>query len=83
MIDSIIRFKLYSRPGCHLCDVMLQELRSIDQKNKISIEILNIDKDPVLYQKYALRIPVLTLSDNDKVLCEQFLDRQIIERILR
>jgi len=79
----MIKFRLYSRPGCHLCDVLLQELRSLDQKNNISIEILDIDMDPVLYQKYALRIPVLTLSEDDKVLCEQYLDRKIIEQILR
>ena len=79
----MIKFRLYSRPGCHLCDVMLQELRSLDQQNIISIEILDIDKDPVMYQKYALRIPVLTLSDNDKVVCEQVLDRKVIEQILR
>lgn len=78
----MIKCRLYSRPGCHLCDVMLQELGSIDQKNKISIEIVNIDNDPVIYQKYAMRIPVLTLSENDRVICEQFLDRKIIEQIL-
>jgi len=62
---------------------MLQELRLLAQQNKISIEVLNIDNNPVLYRKYALRIPVLTLSENDKVLCEQFLDRKIIEQILQ
>ena len=79
----MIRLRLYSRPGCHLCDVMLQELESLAYKNRISIEVLNIDNDPDLYGKYALRIPVLTLSENDRVLCEQFLDRKIIEQILR
>jgi hypothetical protein len=76
-------FRLYGRPGCHLCEIMLEALRSLNQQKKFRIEILDIDSDPALYHKYALRIPVLTRSDNDKVICEQVLDQQTIKQILR
>lgn len=79
----MIRFRLYSRPGCHLCEVMLQELASIADKNRIRVEVLNIDDDPELYRKYALRIPVLTLTESDTVLCEQSLNRETIEQLLQ
>lgn len=79
----MIRFRLYSRPGCHLCEVMLKELASIADNNSIGIEVLNIDDDPGLYRKYALRIPVLTLTESDTVLCEQNLDRKKIEQLLQ
>lgn len=55
---------LYTLIGCHLCDqvaVMLQEMG-------IGWTAVEIDTDPELERKYAIRIPVLCLPDTGKEL---------------
>ncbi len=55
---------LYTLIGCHLCDqvaVMLQEMG-------IGWTAVEIDTDPELERKYAIRIPVLYLPDTGKEL---------------
>jgi hypothetical protein len=43
--------RLYSRPGCHLCDVMKAELEEVD-----------IDRDDDLRRRFGHSIPVLEIG---------------------
>ena len=63
---------LYSRPGCHLCDEMLAELRALVPSAEIGI--VNIDADERLTRRYGRMIPVLSI-DGD-VICFGRLDRE-------
>lgn len=57
--------RLYTRPGCHLCEEMLREMLAADCADEYQLEEINIDDDPVLKQRYGLKIPVLTINGKE------------------
>lgn len=67
---------LYSRPGCHLCEVMRAELAPLLAGREVRLRLVNIDDDPVLKRRYGHDIPVLT--DGDTELCRHFLDKEAV-----
>ena len=71
-------FRLYSRPDCHLCQQMLEDLKSFDQQHRFTVQIFNIDTDPELQHRFTARIPVLAADNGDEIICEQVLDRQAV-----
>ena len=48
----------YSRRGCHLCEVMLEELLPLI-RGRLEIEYRDIDSQPEWREKYDVRIPVV------------------------
>lgn len=66
------RLTLYSRLGCHLCDEMLGALRPLAHEFGLEIDIIDIDDDEVLGQRFNEQVPVL--SYNNEILCFHFLD---------
>ncbi len=48
----------YTRRGCHLCEVMLEELLPL-LRGRAKIETRDIDSNPVWHEKYNVRVPVL------------------------
>jgi len=74
----MIKLRLYSREGCHLCDELLDALMAMDIASQCSVHIVDIDTDPVLQKQFSLRIPVLIAEDGNKIICEQSLDRQAV-----
>lgn len=49
----------YSRPGCHLCEEGLILLKLVQEDVDFNIEIINIEEDDALHEKYMLMIPVV------------------------
>jgi len=72
---------LYSRPGCHLCDDMLAALQPLLQEAGAHVEIIDIDTDAALRERYGLRIPVLALDG--EVVAEGRLDVDAVRDALR
>jgi hypothetical protein len=68
--------RVYSRPGCHLCELLLDELLPM-VRGRASVEVVDIDLVPALREAYGMRIPVVELDG--RVLCEYRLDRQVLE----
>ena len=62
---------LYHRPGCHLCEQMLASIYGT-YGDEIEVELINVDSDPRLKERFGDRIPVLTADG--KVVCEGRLD---------
>jgi hypothetical protein len=60
-----MEFVLYSRPDCHLCDEMLDELTGLIDGHAASVRVVNVDSDPELRRRYGLRIPVLTVAGEE------------------
>lgn len=56
------RVTLYSRPGCHLCDVARAVIEEVCAELGEDYVELSIDEDPALRERYAEEIPV-TLVD--------------------
>ena len=48
----------YSRRGCHLCEVMLEELLPLI-RGKLEIVYRDIDSRPEWREKYDIRVPVI------------------------
>lgn len=58
----MIRLTLYSRPGCHLCEVMREEVDSILRDTAHEWEIVDVESDPELSARYGDSIPVLYVN---------------------
>ena len=56
------RITVYARPGCHLCDAALAELRGIAAEQPFDLEIVDIERDDALHRRYLERIPVVALD---------------------
>jgi thioredoxin reductase (NADPH) len=74
------RLSLYSRSYCHLCQEMLTALESLRGEFAFDIEVVDIDADAVLAEKYNDWVPVLAAGDND--LCHYFLDEPKVREYL-
>ena len=53
---------LYSKPGCHLCEVLEAELARLDLGRPVTLERVDIGGDPKLMELYGKRIPVLAAA---------------------
>jgi glutaredoxin len=56
-----VRLVLYTRPGCHLCEVAAEELRGIGEP----FTEVDITTDPALEIEYGERIPVIMLDGKE------------------
>jgi predicted DCC family thiol-disulfide oxidoreductase YuxK len=56
---------LYSKPGCHLCEVMKQELTKADCAELYELQEINIESDAELLARYGLDIPVLMIEGGE------------------
>ena len=58
-----MRIYFYSRPNCTLCEEGLHTLKLVQEDVPFEIEVMNIEQDDTLHEKYMLMIPVVTLND--------------------
>ena len=52
------RIELVARPDCHLCELLLEQLRPLLTES-VELAVLDVDEDEDLLRRYWLRIPVL------------------------
>jgi len=77
-----MKLNFYYRQNCHLCEDMYQLIHPYLSSHPIELKLFDIDNDPVLQEKYALLIPVLT-DHLDKEICHHFFDKLSFEHMLR
>jgi len=70
---------VYSRRGCHLCEVLVDEILPLLQ-GKIDVQVRDIDTNEAWQNAYDVRIPVVEYEG--QVLCEAHLDKAKIEAIV-
>ncbi|NOQ87708.1 MAG: glutaredoxin family protein [Gammaproteobacteria bacterium] len=75
-----MKFILYSRSNCPLCEAMEDELRPFIEKYSITVNRLYIDNEAALQKLYGDKVPVLTL--NNETLCHYFLDTEILLKVI-
>ena len=56
------RVRLYTRPGCHLCDEAKAEIARAGCPHLFDLEEIDIDLDPRLATLYGYDIPVVTID---------------------
>ena len=73
-------FVLYSRPGCHLCEEMLEALRTLLPDDVPGVEVVDVDADPAARSRYGHKIPVLLLRG--ELVCHGRLDGGEVRKAL-
>lgn len=71
---------IYGRVGCHLCEEMEQALGALQAEWGFSVEVVDVDSDPRLEERYGHLVPVLSAGDEE--ICHYFLDTDALVRCL-
>jgi glutaredoxin len=56
---------LYSRPGCHLCDVAREAILAQRERLGFEFEEVDIEADEELELEYGIRIPVVEVDGEE------------------
>lgn len=59
------QIRVYSRPGCHLCEEALARLAAIRAEAPFELTEVDIDSDDELFKRYLERIPVIELDGEE------------------
>jgi len=60
------RVVLFSRPGCHLCDVARDTLLDVRERTPFEFEEVDIERDDDLELEYGIRIPVVEVDGEER-----------------
>jgi hypothetical protein len=71
--------RIYSRPGCHLCEQLLEDVLPL-VRGRLEVEVVNIDDDTDLSREYGTRIPVVEYAG--EFVCQYTLEDNAIRKIL-
>ena len=74
------RITVYTRPGCHLCELLLEELAPL-VRDRAVLEPRDVDAREEWRQAFGVRIPVVQIAGS--VVCEGRLDVPAIVGALR
>jgi glutaredoxin len=56
---------VYSKPDCHLCDLVKNVIQEVARRRRFRLEIRNILDDPNDLQKYKNAIPVIMVEGEE------------------
>jgi len=59
------RVQLLEKPDCGLCAEVYRALRRVSLDVPLEVERIDVTKDPALFDRYALRIPVIRLGERE------------------
>jgi hypothetical protein len=81
----MMRFTLYSRSYCHLCEDMLAALQAMAPEGRafeVDVIDVDVDADPALVERFDELVPVLYGRLDEPELCHYFLDEAAVRRYL-
>jgi len=70
---------VYSRKGCHLCEVLIEELLPL-LRGSMDIEVRDIDSRADWLAKYDIRVPVVEYQD--RLISEYPLNRGAVSELV-
>lgn len=73
------RVEVYSRRGCHLCELLIEELLPLIE-GKFELEVLDIDSREDWQDEFDTRVPVVKYDG--ELICQYHLDRESLSRVL-
>jgi glutaredoxin len=59
------RVTLYSKPDCHLCDIVKGVISIVRKRRKFDLEVRNILDDPADFERFKTEIPVIFVNDQE------------------
>ncbi|MGG1944277.1 glutaredoxin family protein [Trinickia sp. NRRL B-1857] len=71
---------LYSRTWCHLCEQMREALEPLLREFGATLEVIDVDADPALVERYDELVPVLVCESVE--LCHYRLDGERVRAAL-
>jgi hypothetical protein len=71
--------EVYTRRGCHLCELLIEELLGLVE-GRFELEIRDIDTREDWRQEYDSRVPVVRYDG--EFVCQYHLDRDALARIM-
>lgn len=75
----MIKFTLYSRRYCHLCEDMLNALNAMQTDTlRFDVDVVDVDADQALVARFDELVPVLFGDLSKPELCHYFLDEQAV-----
>jgi len=75
-----LRFRVYSRPGCGLCDELIDALRALPAAAGLPLDVVDVDAEPATRTRYGHKIPVLLLEG--ELVCHGHLDAEEVHKAL-
>ena len=76
---SLPTLTIYSRQGCHLCEILIEELLPL-VRDRARVDVQDIDSRPDWVAEYGVRVPVVELDG--RCLCQYQLDREAVSAAL-
>lgn len=73
------RVQVYSRPGCHLCENLIEEILLLTG-GRAELDVLNVDTRADWQEKYGMRVPVVEIDG--RCISQHPLDRSALQRVL-
>lgn len=80
MSGAPLRFVLYGRAWCHLCDDMRAALEPLIAGTGAQLDVIDVDSDPALRERYDELVPVLVCDGVE--LCRYHLDDSRVKAVL-
>ncbi len=71
---------LYFREYCSLCHAMRDALRPYQQQHGFTLEVIDVDNDPALVERFDELVPVLMHGDTE--ICHYHLDATRLDAVL-
>lgn len=83
----MVRFTIYSRGYCHLCDDMIEALQALSTEYRFTLDVIDIDADAdeMLVAQFDELVPVLIGKKEQKAvvqLCNYVLDESKVRSFL-
>jgi glutaredoxin-like protein DUF836 len=60
-----LRVRLLEKPDCGLCAEAYRALHRVSLDVPVDIDRVDITKDPAVFERYALRIPVIAMGERE------------------
>lgn len=77
---SKVSLTLMFREYCSLCHAMLAALNEHPSRQQFELDVIDVDADPVLEERYNELVPVLLAGDRE--LCRYHLDSVALDAYL-
>ena len=61
-----MRVVMYSRPGCHLCDVAREVIHNQRARTRFEFVEVDISGEDALELEYGIRIPVVEIDGSER-----------------
>jgi hypothetical protein len=67
---------VYSRPGCHLCERLIEDLEPLCRSHSVQLRVMDVDSRVEWARRYGDRIPVVCDGEDEISGCP--LDREAV-----